>query len=487
MYKVTHSNIRKTGATLCSAVLLIAFVIAPVSLQGTVQKAQAQFPTVEVGPLVGISKANTVFNSISQNLQSISTMKDTTLDPIAYAIAKMLLKNMTQSILNWINSGFQGNPAFVTDLKQMLLDQADAIAGDFIYNDPALNLLCSPFQLDVKIALATTYQERTYGNFSEAQCTLSDVSENMQSFLAGDSFDPASWFEVTQNPANTPTGAYLAAEQELYARIADAQGNTIKNLDWGQGFLPFKVCSDTDVANGTQKNCTITTPGKVIADQVNQSLNAGQEALITADEINEIIGALFAQLAQQAITGVNGLLGLGGNSGFNDNRFGPNNDQSYLEALKDENMPGGVENPLIEAVAREEKHIELQNQVISEINNIEAYLNNAKNQYGSCINLSMPQKLIDERDKAISAVIQSTSVLPILTEMRDKFAQTTDPQEQADIIDTYNQMQADGSVVDLSANNLLQVFIDFELKDDIKQFKRKIDSQKRSCEDDEES
>ena len=36
-------------------------------------------------------------------------------DGIAYALAKMVLAQMTQSMVNWINSGFNGNPTFLTN------------------------------------------------------------------------------------------------------------------------------------------------------------------------------------------------------------------------------------------------------------------------------------------------------------------------------------------------------------------------------------
>mgnify|MGYP004332360719 CR=1 FL=1 len=480
MYRFLSTTKQKLGAALCMLLIVSALVAAPINQRGEVQEVYA-IPTTEVGPLLGISKANTVFNSISQALQDLFYVKEFSLDPIAYALAKMILKSMTQSILNWINSGFQGSPAFVTDLKQFLLDQADQIVGDFIYNDPSLNFLCSPFQLDVKIALATSYQEQAYEGFaSQAQCTLSGVTDNVEGFLAGDSFNPESWFEITQNPINTPTGAYLAAEGEMMARIIDAEGNTINELEWGQGFLSFKVCSDTDAASGAQTNCSITTPGQVIADQVNASLGAGQDALIEADEINEIIGALFAQLAQMAITGLNGLLGLSG-GGF----AGPGGTEydSYLDALGEEGTEAGtIENPLEAAVRREEEHIELQNEVVGEVNNIEAYLENAQAQYGSCMNISMPNNLVDERDQAITSIIQSEQVLPVLQQLRDIFASSTDPQEQLDVIDTYNQLQSAGLVVEISENNLLEIYIDFELSEDISAFKQRIDQRVRQCE-----
>lgn len=437
------------------------------------------------GPVTVIGGTGTVqetltasSNAVISGLQDALYVKEFSLDPIAYALAKMILQSMTQSIVNWINSGFQGSPAFVTDLKQFLLDQADAIAGDYIYNDPSLNFLCSPFQLDVKIALATSYQQEAHEGVS-SQCTLTGVEENIESFLNGDSFSPQNWFEVTQNPVNTPTGAYLATKGEMMARIADAEGNTINELEWGQGFLSFKVCSDTDVTSGAQTNCQITTPGQVIADQINKSLGAGQDTLIAADEINEIIGALFAQLAQQAITGINGLLGLssGGFTGSDGTQY-----DSYLEAVGAESTTAGtIQNPLEPAVNREQENIALQNTIIQKIDDVNGKLNAAKAQYPQCLNLSLPSELTTARADARTAINTSNGVLPVLISLRDTFASSTDPQEMSDIIETYNQLQTAGLVTDITANNVLQVYIDFDLTDTITALETDIDTRKRQC------
>ncbi len=489
--KYPRSFLKKSISGVSLFILVFVSVgFTPITPDAQVQKAHAFLGTGDTVTVIGGN--GTVQDTISAGanttiagLQTSLALKELSLDPIAHALAKMILKSMTQSILNWINSGFQGSPAFVTDLKQFLLDQADALVGDFIYNDPALNFLCSPFQLDVKIALATTYQEETHEGFgSEAQCTLSGVADNIEGFLAGDSYNPQNWFEVTQNPINTPTGAYLAAEQEMYARIADAEGNTVRELDWGDGFLSFKVCSDTDVASGAQTDCDITTPGQVIADQVNKSLGAGQDALIEADEINEIIGAFFAQLAQQAITGMNGLLGLG-SSEYTDTSFEGSDGRSFLDSLKDEGTEAGsIENPIGPAVTREQKHITLQKKIVTLIDDLVTYRDNTAKLNQKCVIPEVPNGLRTERANAVLAQLNSQQVLPELIALRNRFDASTDPQEQTSIINEYNKLKSRGRVVDIAENDLLKIHIDYEITQQIGTFKQQIDLLKLSCNDD---
>jgi hypothetical protein len=399
-----------------------------------------------------------------------------------HSLAKIVLHNMTAEIVNWINSGFQGSPAFVTDLGQFLLDSADQAAGQFIYDDPDLSFLCSPFQLDVKIALAVSYQESTYDSF--ASCTLSDVTDNIEGFLSG-SFSEGgwqSWFEVTQNPINTPTGAYLEAEGEMYARIVDAQGNTIKELDWGGGFLSFKVCDETAAATGAQQNCTITTPGQTIADQINTTLGAGQDELIAADEINEIIAALFAQLAKQAITGVNGLLGVSSGTGYTDYSFdnpSGTTTQSYLDAAEDDAVLNMV-NPFLDSIRIENEYLALQQQIIADIDEVEDRLDEAYSADEACFNVVMSEDLITARDDARREVTATQANIAELQVYSTTFENTTNATDLIGLADTYSDIIASGDLhtdVDVAATeSLISSMLEMAIADMNTQIDDEIDS-----------
>lgn len=77
-----------------------------------------------------------------------------------------------------------------------------------------------------------------------------------------------------------------------------------------------------------RQRCVISTPGKVISEQINKALGAGQDSLVAADEINEVISALLGQIANQALTGAAGLLGLSVRSGGSGGEYG-----SYVDEL----------------------------------------------------------------------------------------------------------------------------------------------------------
>ena len=150
----------------------------------------------------------------------------------------------------------------------------------------------------------------------KSTCTLTGSVENVQEFVSGNFAQGGwkRWFEMTTDPRNNFIGALDMSEDALRRTQEDAKERSKTEALAGQGMGSFKICV-TD-SSGFE-HCPIATPGFAIADQLNRALGAGQDTLISADEINEIISALFNQLAVQAITGVNGLLGLSfaGNDG----------------------------------------------------------------------------------------------------------------------------------------------------------------------------
>ncbi len=251
--------------------------------------------------------------------------KENVLDAIAWSIAKQMVSNVTRSLINWINSGFQGSPAFVTDLKQMLVDSLDQVAGEYIQSLGGIGeFICSPFKLDVQSALTSNYEKARSGVPSgpdQNQCTATGILSNVENFLQGTANSWEDWLQITSNPENTPYGSYLAAESALNIRLRNEAGAEIEVARFGDGFLSKKVCQAIEGTN--RQDCKITTPGKVVSEALTFNLSIGQRTLIEADEVNELIGALMNQLILKAVEGLNGILGLSEDSG----------NGSYLDAL----------------------------------------------------------------------------------------------------------------------------------------------------------
>ncbi|MEK7642375.1 MAG: DUF4141 domain-containing protein [Patescibacteria group bacterium] len=266
----------------------------------------------------------------------LKVVKDFGLDGVAWGLVNSIINRLAGGVVNWINSGFKGSPAFVTDPTKLLQQISDDTAGFFIAQDPRLKALCGPLASQVRIALAKNYAPRWEDQW---QCTLTDIGANFDDFI--NDFDRGGWeafYHISQFPQNNPLGSYIMAEGELIDRIAQKQEVQNKELNWGKGFLSFKACAryaglpesartiDTPVKNpdgsfGNKKvvqpdTCLeqkTTTPGTAIEERLNKALGAGEGRLQVADEINEIVGALISQLTNKVLSSV-GLAGLSTNN-----------------------------------------------------------------------------------------------------------------------------------------------------------------------------
>lgn len=307
--------------------VVFAFVVLYVPQNYELVKvARAQFvpiplPVLEVGP----SGAANVATAAST---ATVAGKETILDGIAYHIAKAFISQMLRSTITWINSGFKGSPAFVQDLDRFLLDVADEAAGEYIKTLGELgSFICSPFRIDIQLALTLEYQKAREKRNVDS-CSFSGIVDNIENFYKGEVARGKfweQWIEVTSKPKTyTPYGQLLEARAEMELRIINQKGQVLEKTAWADGFLSSEVCEVMDTPTGPVKDCVISTPGKTISEALNKALGAGQDQLVAADEIDELIGALIGQIANQALTGAAGLLGLtvsGGGGGGSGNSY----------------------------------------------------------------------------------------------------------------------------------------------------------------------
>lgn len=244
--------------------------------------------------------------STALSIGSLET-KEYILDPIAFAVAKTLAEALMDSLINWIQSGFEGNPSFVDDLGGFLLGVDVRVFEDFIGSD-AIDLLCSPWKFQIQLALEYDF---ALGRRAEAQCSLNDVIENLDDFIDGDFSQGGwdGWFELTQR--NNPYSDYFEVSNELDARIGAARFEELSLLDYGSGFFSRETCEIIpDDVDDEIEVCSITTPGKVIEQQLNHVLGSELRQLEIADELSEVLAVLFSQLVNSALSGTRGLLGI---------------------------------------------------------------------------------------------------------------------------------------------------------------------------------
>jgi hypothetical protein len=330
-----------------TSILILSFILPSLFIP---QRVKATAPVFDYSNL-GTNLANLVENAISAvaevgtlALEYSMLLKEYVLDTLAYTLAKMIVRQLSQSIINWINSGFEGSPSFVQDPSAFFLDIADQLTGDFLdqYGGP-LTDLCSPFSIDLRLALAYKYHPK--GQATRYKCTLGKIIQNGKSavanasingFTAGD-FKQGGWpafISMTTEPQNNIYTAYLHSDAELSLRIGGIQIEKQQQLMQGNGFLSFPdpACRkaakamaaqaqavydgtgdgeiDPNLVTFNQKKetwsadtsgCPVTTPGQAIKNSLLKQMDSGTDQLNIADEIGEIIDALIAQLATQIL------------------------------------------------------------------------------------------------------------------------------------------------------------------------------------------
>jgi hypothetical protein len=230
-------------------------------------------------------------------------------DSIGVQTIKLVMRQFTNSIVDWINNGFEGGPAFITDPENFFLGVADRAAGNFLeqlqvgtpFGTTTKGFLCKPFALDVRLALNLNYNRRFR---DEIGCTLTDVGNNLENF--GNDFSQGGWgqwFAMTQNSQNHRDGAFLKAQGALEISVAGAQFAPLKDSDWGNGFLSFRKCEDPNEQTGEcDRYGPARTPGTVVENQLSDALGSDLRQWELADEFDEIIGALLNQLMKQVMS-----------------------------------------------------------------------------------------------------------------------------------------------------------------------------------------
>lgn len=309
-------KLKKVAIGFFVSLIVVSFAYAPASPAQAPKQTEAFLgfgdTSIEVGPALIKTTVSAIANVASQvNTWSLN-WKETVGDGIAYALINGIIENLIQSVTQWVASGFEGKPAFVENLSKFVGNFVDETVGDFIWESDALNFVCSPFQLNIKMALDIQYGGLDgeggadgWRNYQKAKCTLSGSIANMESATAM-SKGLDNWFNITMRENNNIYGAVGVARAGLSANVLGKTQTETTVLSFGDGFLSKK-----DPETGK-----IITPGQTIQQGIANTLNIPNERLAFADEINELIGALLTQLARGVLSEVGGgLSGLGGGSG----------------------------------------------------------------------------------------------------------------------------------------------------------------------------
>lgn len=240
-------------------------------------------------------------------------------DSMGYCIVNSMIIYIADSTLQWINTGFEGNPAFLANPDQFFKDLANQEKVAFIQNLAygANSGVCDVFKSSMVSAILSRYgqNQRGYGqgyqnggygqgynsgsNFNG--CSFDQKPGQLNLFVGGNFTEGGgwnSWYKLTQSPQNNPYDTYFRTNDRMNSQTQAVELSKTRELNWNNGYLSFRKCENE---KQNKKDCPITTPGTVIQSKLNSTLNLGTNRLVLAEKFDQVVTAVIDQLITTAI------------------------------------------------------------------------------------------------------------------------------------------------------------------------------------------
>ncbi|MBI5816897.1 MAG: hypothetical protein HZB09_00525 [Candidatus Yonathbacteria bacterium] len=212
-------------------------------------------------------------------------------DTLAFALGKVVLASLTDSIVNWAQNGFpDGGPSYAKDLNKTMRTVADGEIANFFSSLTGVNI-CDPANFNFLLSLSKI---KTGG--PKYACTLTKAIANVEKFQKD--FESGGWiaYQESMAPQNNPIGFAIKASGEVSSKTQNKKNSLQQELGWGKGFLSFKDADGNTL-----------TPNTVIESSTNDSLKSVARQLELADSINKILIAITDALAKKAFASAKGL------------------------------------------------------------------------------------------------------------------------------------------------------------------------------------
>ncbi len=289
-----------------------------------IKKAYAQIPGFVVfDPStwgVGLSQLG---QWISSNLAEVNKWIYGTALKIA---VNLLINEFQNEVVNWIAGN--GNPKFITDWNGFLSNVANKAIGQAVYN--ILPQVCTGLGPLLRVSLLPV----PYAN-TGVQCTLSQISNNLNNFLTN--FRNGRWYVISggYNSWNAyasviqPGGNYfgqLIVDQDIVmSEAAKARQASQSQAQASKGFLDQTKCvrwdgpklqACMDAGGKTWEECqkaTCTsevtqTPGAVVGESLTTSLGWKGNEIVSTTRFESLIAAIVnASINRIMVSGLSAL------------------------------------------------------------------------------------------------------------------------------------------------------------------------------------
>ena len=225
--------------------------------------------------------------------------KEACLDKVARVLAQKALAQMTTKIGNWVNTGFDGNPAFVRDIDSYLKTTRNAQIEKYL---PGLTDKSPIFGNAMRSIITKQVTGRSDGLLKKAKDT--PQARAYQAFTKD--FSDGGWSALLNNE-NNPLSALFISTNELAGLIDTQTLNTRSEISRNNGFLDLRTC--VQYSNQQDEACRpvctrygTTTPGSLISSQLEAITASPIRQAELADELNEAVGSFFDNLLNQLVS-----------------------------------------------------------------------------------------------------------------------------------------------------------------------------------------
>lgn len=269
-------------------------------------------------------------NKIQKQTQSVEQC----LNGIALTLARNQLTSMTKYTMNWITTGFSGDPMYVRNANEFMGSITEGVIKKELELTNSDNVIDYPYSMDFSRSYIRTYKN-TGKLFTETMKSsllnyLSDgkeIEDFANDFSVG-GWD--AWLALTQNEQNNPLGYTMTMSQNITDKRSQNIDDVIRELGQNGGFLSQKECVETDEeAKSLQYamdllklpeeerknqpswekykadnysggfNCTKwenVTPGSIVKSKLETYINSPERQLELSDTINDALNSLFSSL-----------------------------------------------------------------------------------------------------------------------------------------------------------------------------------------------
>lgn len=260
-------------------------------------------------------------NKIDESTASLNE-NSTCIQSIGRLIIKMLLQKLTVSTVNWINSGFDGSPAFVQNPGKFFNDIAknEILQFGLEINNPELFPFGKVWMQNTATAFNKKFQDNARYSLNELikDTTPEYSAETFQQDFSQGGWN--AWTAMTQVPANNPIGFKLMADNEIQRRLAGTTQSTAEAvheaLSQANGFLGDMRCSaDANITQAQRTNALAAgkgdpcieaggsweyvTPGKMISDAATNVIGYQNNAYLNVEDLNDAVAAILDALLGQ--------------------------------------------------------------------------------------------------------------------------------------------------------------------------------------------